>query len=132
MMHATILSIGDELVLGQVADTNAGWLSARLAECGIMTVWHQAVPDDRAAIAAALRRAADAAGLIIVSGGLGPTPDDLTRPALADALGAPLELHAPAREQIEQFFRDRGWAMSESNWWAGWRRFRTGRRMFCS
>lgn len=115
MMHAIVLSIGDELVLGQVADTNAGWLSARLAEYGIMTAWHQAVPDDRAAIAAALRRAADAAELIVVSGGLGPTPDDLTRPALADALGAPLELHAPAREQIERFFRDRGWVMSESN-----------------
>lgn len=114
-MRAIILSIGDELILGQVTDTNAGWLGARLAECGVMTAWRQTVPDDRAAIAAALRGAADAAELIIATGGLGPTPDDLSRDALAEVLNAPLEIHPPAREKLEQFFRARGWDMPAGN-----------------
>ena len=73
-MRAIILSIGDELILGQVADTNAEWLSAHLAEHGVMTAWRHTVPDDRAAIAAALRDAANAAELIIVTAGWGRRP----------------------------------------------------------
>lgn len=114
-MRAIILSIGDELILGQVADTNAEWLSAHLAEHGVMTAWRHTVPDDRAAIAAALRDAANAAELIIVTGGLGPTPDDLTREALADVLGAPLDMYPPAREKLEQYFCARGWDMPAGN-----------------
>ncbi len=114
-MRAIILSIGDELILGQVTDTNAGWLGARLAECGIMTAWRQTVPDDRGAVADALRGAAGAAELVIATGGLGPTPDDLTRDALADVLDAPLEIYPPAREKLEQFFRARGWDMPAGN-----------------
>lgn len=85
-MQAVILSIGDELVLGQTIDTNSAWLSAQLARLGIGTLYHHTVADDLPAIRAALEDAAKAAELVLVTGGLGPTEDDLTRQALAQAI----------------------------------------------
>lgn len=114
-MQAIIISIGDELTLGQTVDTNAAWLSARLIERGILTRWHLTVPDDRAAIAQAVCQAAAEADWVIVTGGLGPTADDLTRQALADALGTALEINPGALERIEQFFKARGRMMTPSN-----------------
>ncbi len=114
-MDAIILSIGDELTLGQAVDTNAAWLSARLVERGIGSLYHLTIPDDRAAIARAVRRAAGEAELVIATGGLGPTADDLTRQALADALGAPLAMNAAALARIEEFFKNRQWPMTPSN-----------------
>ena len=103
-MQAVILSVGDELTLGQTIDSNSAWLSARLAEHGVLTAYHKTVPDNQPAIVDAVREAARAAGLVVVTGGLGPTADDLTRQALAEALGVPLRLHPPSLERIEQFF----------------------------
>ncbi len=114
-MNAIILSVGDELVLGQTVDTNSAWLSAELAGRGIMTRYHQTVADDRAAIAAAIRAACDQAELVIVSGGLGPTDDDLTRQALADAMGVELVQHEPSVEAIRAFFTRRGRDMPDRN-----------------
>jgi nicotinamide-nucleotide amidase len=110
-----ILSIGDELVLGQTVDSNSAHLSARLAEIGIPTVYHQTVPDDEEAIGRALRVAAREATLVLVTGGLGPTPDDLTRQALAAFLRVPLELHPPSLTLVEDFFRRIGRAMPAAN-----------------
>ncbi|MDO9541625.1 MAG: competence/damage-inducible protein A [Kiritimatiellia bacterium] len=114
-MRAIILSIGDELVLGQVVDTNAAWLSEKLVEQGIMPEYHQAVPDNLKAISAALKLAAGKADLVIVSGGLGPTPDDLTRQAIAAAAGVKLVLHKPSLGKLKVFFKERGRIMSENN-----------------
>jgi len=104
-MRAVILAIGDELTLGQSVDTNSAWLSARLVECGVLTAWHKTVADDQTAIAEAVREAADRAELVILTGGLGTTPDDLTRPALGLVLGVSLRLHRPSLARIEGFFR---------------------------
>jgi nicotinamide-nucleotide amidase len=93
-MNAVIVSIGTELVAGQSVDTNAAWLSARLTRLGIRVLEHITVGDDLAAIRGAVTRALDASELVIVTGGLGPTPDDLTREALAAAIGRPLEQNA--------------------------------------
>jgi nicotinamide-nucleotide amidase len=115
-MNAVILSIGDELVLGQNVDTNSAWLSARLAEHGVMTLWHHTIADDLEATVAAIRAAAAAADLIVVTGGLGPTADDLTREALAKVLGTELELHGPSLERIRRRFLEKlGRPMPESN-----------------
>lgn len=114
-MHAIILSIGDELVLGQTIDTNSGFLSAKLASRGIGTLYHQAVADDQRAITRAIDQAAKLAPLVIVSGGLGPTDDDLTRQALADAMGVGLVLHEPSVEVIRQMMEKRGRKMAERN-----------------
>jgi nicotinamide-nucleotide amidase len=114
-MKAVILAIGDELVLGQNVDTNSAWISARLVERGIFTVFHKTVPDDQPAIVAAIREAAELADVVIVTGGLGPTADDLTRQALAEVMQAPLELHAPSLEKMKGFFRKLGRPMPDTN-----------------
>jgi nicotinamide-nucleotide amidase len=114
-MHAIILAIGDELVLGQTVDTNSPYLSAQLVRRGISTLYHQVVADDLAAISTALRQAMATAPLVIVTGGLGPTDDDLTRQALADALGVPLVEDAAALEHLMTYYRGRGVPMPPRN-----------------
>lgn len=114
---AAILSIGDELVLGDTLDRNAAWISARLAAMGISTLEHRTVGDDRAAIVEAFVALRARAGLVVSTGGLGPTRDDLTREALAEAIGGASELveDAQARADLEAWFASRGRPMPESN-----------------
>jgi PncC family amidohydrolase len=114
-MHAEIISIGTELTSGQKLDTNSQWLSLQLADLGIPVHYHTTVADDLAANVAVLRAAAERADVVLVTGGLGPTLDDLTRQALAELGGVELVLHAPSLEFIEAFFRSRGRAMPERN-----------------
>lgn len=103
-----IISTGDEIVIGQLLDTNSKYLAERLVDRGIMPVEHVSVPDDAAALAAALRRACAAAPLVIMSGGLGPTDGDLTREALAAVLGEELVLDANARSALAAMLAARG------------------------
>ncbi|MFQ5501248.1 MAG: competence/damage-inducible protein A [Phycisphaerae bacterium] len=114
-MNAWIISIGDELVSGQTVDTNAAWLSRRLAEQGIPCDRHITVGDDRAAICEAIVAASEQAKIVLITGGLGPTPDDLTREALADAMGEPLRLHTPSLNRIEAWFKERRRRMHPDN-----------------
>ncbi|MCP4708159.1 MAG: competence/damage-inducible protein A [Planctomycetes bacterium] len=114
-MKAVILSIGDELVLGQTVDTNAAWLSEELAALGIVVSEHVTVADDIEAIMKQLQRCGAETDMIIATGGLGPTTDDLTRLALAQLLGKPLQLHEASFEQIKRFFEQRGRVMSQAN-----------------
>lgn len=114
-MHAVLLSIGDELALGQTVDTNAAWLAARLARLGIPCKEHRTVPDGLDTIAQAIRQCAAIADLLIITGGLGPTDDDLTRPALAKAMGVDLVVDPASVEQIAAFFKGRGRVMPERN-----------------
>src|SRR5438034_2473755 len=95
-MKCEILSIGSELTSGQNLDTNSQWLSVRLAEIGIPVGWHTTIADDLDANVSAFRIAAQRAELVIASGGLGPTQDDLTREALAQAAGVELVFHDPS------------------------------------
>lgn len=109
------MSVGDELVLGQTLDTNSGWLSDRLVGRGITTVRHVTVPDDVGALELAIRHAAGEAELVIVTGGLGPTPDDLTREALARALGARLVEDDRALAEVHAWFKARNREMPKAN-----------------
>ena len=102
-------------MLGQTVDTNSAWLSARLAARGIPVLYHHTIADDQCAIADAIRLASERAELVLITGGLGPTDDDLTRQALADAVGQPLELDEPSLRDIEQFFEARGRDMPDRN-----------------
>jgi nicotinamide-nucleotide amidase len=114
-MKTEIISIGSELTSGQGLDTNSQWLSRRLAEIGIAVSWHTSVADDLADNVAALRIAIGRAGLVLVTGGLGPTQDDLTREALARLAGVELVLHAEWLERIRAMFARRARAMPERN-----------------
>lgn len=105
---AAILSVGDELTLGQKLDSNSPWLSRRLTDLGITILEHATVPDDLEAHVAALRRLASRCDLIVSTGGLGPTADDLTREALAIASGDRLVHDPEAERQIRAWFSARG------------------------
>jgi nicotinamide-nucleotide amidase len=113
--RAVIVSIGDELVLGQSLDTNSRWLSEELLARGVRPVRHVTVEDDEAVIAGELVRSSGEADLVVVTGGLGPTADDLTRAALARAMGAVLEIDAGAMAQVEGWYAARGRVMPEVN-----------------
>jgi nicotinamide-nucleotide amidase len=114
-MHAEVISLGAELMTGAAVDTNSAWLSEALACCGVPVRRHTTVGDDRSAITAVLRETADRVELVVVTGGLGPTADDLTRHALADALGVPLVTDTESLGQIEAFFRKLNRPMPEGN-----------------
>lgn len=114
-MDAAILSIGDELALGQTVDTNSAWLAQQLAGHGVLCVAHATEADDQAKIADTLTTLAQRVDLLLVSGGLGPTDDDLTRQALADAMAVPLVEDEDSVSQIAAFFERRNKAMPDRN-----------------
>src|SRR5262245_27459827 len=114
-MKCEILSIGSELTSGQNLDTNSQWLSRRLAEIGIAVGWHTTIADDLDDNIEAFRIATRRAGLVLATGGLGPTQDDLTREVLARVAGVELVEHAESLLHIEEMFRRRNRVMPERN-----------------
>src|SRR5215831_17261377 len=114
-MKAELLSIGSELTSGQNLDTNSQWISQRLAEMGIAVGWHTTLADDLDDNIAAFRIATQRAQLVLATGGLGPTQDDLTREALARAAGVELVFHEQSFARIQQMFASRGRTMPERN-----------------
>ncbi len=114
-MRAEIVAVGTELLIGQIANTNARWMSERLAELGIDVLHHQVVGDNADRIVGAIALAASRADVVIVTGGLGPTQDDVTRPALARAAGAGLVRRAEIEDALRERFRVRGREMPASN-----------------
>lgn len=114
-MLAEVIAIGDELTSGQRLDTNSRWISAELALLGIPVVFHTTACDTIAAGVEAFRAAIGRADVVIATGGLGPTADDLTREVLAEVASVPLELVPEAVVAIESRFSRRGMPMPESN-----------------
>ena len=112
---AEILCVGTELLLGDIVNTNAAFLSARLASLGVCVYRHTAVGDNPDRLASALRTALESADLVITSGGLGPTYDDLTKETVAKYFGADMELHDPSLERIRAYFASTGRVMTENN-----------------
>ncbi len=115
MLKALIVGIGDELTLGQTVDTNSAWLAEQLAQIGVIPLEHVTVADDQNKIAEHLRRGGDWADVIMVSGGLGPTDDDLTRNALAEVLGVDLHLDEQVWAAIQSYIEGMGRAVSPTN-----------------
>src|SRR5438309_4406953 len=114
-MKSEIISIGSELTSGQNLDTNSQWLSRRLAEIGVAIGWHTTIADDLDSNVEAFRIAAGRAKLVLITGGLGPTQDDLTREALARAAGVDLVFHEESFRRIQEMFARRGRQMPERN-----------------
>src|SRR4051812_26300739 len=114
-MKAIILSVGDELVLGQTVYTNSAWISQQLAAVGCAVAAHLTVPDDQPAIEQAMLESVGRCDVLIISVGIGPTEDDLTRQALAAVMGVPLEMNDMWLAELERFFTARGRQMSPSN-----------------
>src|SRR5690349_12888962 len=114
-MNAIILSVGYELVLGQTVDTNSAWISQQLAAIGVPVLAHMTVGDDQNAIEQAIRESAERTHFVIISGGIGPTEDDLTRQALAKLMGVELELNETWLAKLHEFFHKLGRQMPGSN-----------------
>jgi nicotinamide-nucleotide amidase len=114
-MRAEIVTTGTELLLGQIDDTNATYLARQLRDLGIDLYFRSTVGDNELRIAQVLEQALARADLIITTGGLGPTVDDVTREAVARVSGRPLVLYPDLLAQIEAFFARVGTSMSENN-----------------
>jgi nicotinamide-nucleotide amidase len=114
-MRAEIVTIGTELLLGHVIDTNSSWISEQLAESGIDCNFQTKVGDNQDRMVVALRGALARSDAVIVSGGLGPTQDDITREAIAEAMGVELERRPEVLALVEKVFADRNRQMSPSN-----------------
>jgi len=114
-MNAEILAVGSELLLGQITNTNAKFISNQLSELGINVYYHTVVGDNAKRLDEAITIAESRADLIIFSGGLGPTKDDLTKETIARHLDISLEFDDVALTYIEQFFAKRGRPMTENN-----------------
>ena len=115
-MDAEIFANGDEITCGKILDTNSQWLSLELADLGVTTRFHTAVEDNLGDMVDALRIAMNRVDLIVWTGGLGPTADDLTRQAFADAAGVPLVENATSLQQIQEIYQRRGGTMSSNVW----------------
>jgi len=115
-MRASILAVGDELVLGAVSDRHAQWLSSRLVAMGCTVLEHRTVGDDLRQIAHCLTEFASCSDIVLVTGGLGPTDDDLTRDALCHAMADSLVDDADARTALRVRFESRRMPIPEMNW----------------
>ena len=114
-MRCEVLAVGTELLLGQITDTNSAWIGARLAESGIDSLWQTKVGDNHDRIVESLRTALGRSDAVIITGGLGPTQDDITREALAEVMGVELVRDESVLERIRGMFSGRGRSMPESN-----------------
>lgn len=114
-MNAEIIAVGSEITTGDITDTNSAYLSRNLSELGINVVGQTVVPDDVKRIVAALSTAVSRSQLIILTGGLGPTPDDLTKETVCSAVGLELVENSESIERIEKYFARKGLPMVEAN-----------------
>jgi len=115
IMDAEIIAVGSELLLGQIANTNAQYISQRLSSVGVNVYYHTVVGDNKERLLKALEIACMRANIIITTGGLGPTMDDLTKETIAEYLGMELMLHQPSAQAIREYFARRGRVMTENN-----------------
>ncbi len=114
-MKAEIISIGTEILLGEITDTNASYIASQLPLLGIDLYWVTQVGDNLGRVKECLERAWSRSDLILTTGGLGPTEDDLTREAVAAILGEELKVNPELERQLREFFSGRGFQMPESN-----------------
>jgi nicotinamide-nucleotide amidase len=113
---AEILTIGTEMLLGDLVDTNAAWLSSRLASLGVSIYRHTTVGDNKERIVTALREATDRVDLVVTTGGLGPTSDDLTNECLATVAGREMVEYPEARRHVDEMFASMGREPTSSNY----------------
>lgn len=114
-MNAEIIGIGSELLLGQIVNSDAQFLSQQLSYLGINVYWHTAVGDNPGRILGSLRLASERSDIIITTGGLGPTMDDLSKETVAEFLGLKLEVHQPSLNRIQEYFKALGRTMTDNN-----------------
>ncbi|MCM1144022.1 MAG: competence/damage-inducible protein A [Blautia sp.] len=115
-MIVEIISVGTEILLGNIVNTNAAYLAEKCAGIGLSCYYQDVVGDNEERLSSVLHTALSRADVLLLSGGLGPTQDDLTKETVAKALGRELYLHEPSKEAIATFFQNRGMEITENNW----------------
>ena len=115
IVQAELLTIGDEILYGQIVDTNSQWMSVALDKVGIKVIRKTSVGDQESEILTALAEAEKRADIILITGGLGPTSDDLTKPCLVKYFGCELAIHEEALAEVTEFFKSRGRELTEVN-----------------
>jgi nicotinamide-nucleotide amidase len=115
-MKAYILSIGDEILIGQILNTNANWMATELTLAGIYVERIVTLPDEKSAILEEVEQACKAADLVLITGGLGPTKDDITKKTLAEYFGMEMEYHAPSFDNIASLFQKFGRSMPDDRY----------------
>lgn len=115
-MVVEIISVGTEILLGNIVNTNAAYLAEKCAGLGLSCYYQDVVGDNEERLASVINTALSRADILLLSGGLGPTQDDLTKETAAKALGKNLYLHEPSKEAITAFFKNRGIEITENNW----------------
>ncbi len=117
---AEIITSGSELMLGHMVDTNSAWLSEILGAAGLTVACHTSVGDDLPRLIKTYKRAWDEYQVVVATGGLGPTEDDLTRQAVAEAFGRELEFHGELAAELRELFQRRGYTMTDNNLRQAW------------
>lgn len=115
-MNAELICVGTELLLGSVVNTNAAYLSEKCAELGLSCYYQTVVGDNEERLAQVLKTAMERSDVVILSGGLGPTEDDLTKETAAKVCGRQMYLHEPSKKAIADFFAGRGMEPTDNNW----------------
>jgi nicotinamide-nucleotide amidase len=115
MVTAELLTIGDEILFGQIVDTNSQWMSVELSKAGIKVIRKTSVGDVESEVLAAFDEAERRADIILITGGLGPTSDDLTKPCLVKYFNCELTINEEALQEVTEFFRSRGRELTEVN-----------------
>ena len=105
-VKALIITIGDELLIGQVIDTNSAWIAQQLNQIGIAIVERRSVGDSREQILAVLKEAETIAPIVLITGGLGPTADDITKPVMCEYFGGSMVLHEPTLAHVTRIFEE--------------------------
>ena len=115
-MTVEIIAVGTEILLGNIVNTNAAYLAEKCAELGLSCYHQDVVGDNEERLMETIKLALSRADILLLSGGLGPTQDDLTKEAAAKVMGRKLYLHEPSKEAIRQFFAERNLEITDNNW----------------
>lgn len=115
-MIVELISVGTEILLGNIVNTNAAYLSEQCAALGLSCYYQDVVGDNEERLCETIRTALGRADILLISGGLGPTQDDLTKEAAAKVMGRSLYLHEESKASIQRFFEDRGLEITDNNW----------------
>ena len=115
-MTVELISVGTELLLGNIVNTNAAYLAEKCADLGLSCFYQSVVGDNDERLGAVLKAALERSDIVILSGGLGPTEDDLTKEVSAKVMGRQLVMHEPSKKRIEEYFTSRNMELTENNW----------------
>ncbi|MCM1192236.1 MAG: competence/damage-inducible protein A [Butyrivibrio sp.] len=115
-MTVELICVGTELLLGNIVNTNAAYLAEKCAELGLACYFQTVVGDNRERLSLVLRTALERSDVVILSGGLGPTEDDLTKEVAAEVCGKQLVMHNPSKKAIKKYFEQRGVRPTDNNW----------------